>query len=98
MRVLVDFNEVYEGNLVWAIRRQTTVTQDEQPLSVGDWVELYDYDSTSCLGRVTAVTDQTIDCEIDLDTIEYARSDISLFQGVYESVGYFTPGQISQVA
>lgn len=98
MRVLVDFNEVYDGNFIWAVRGHNTVVQNEVALKVGDWVELYDYDGTSCLGRVVAMTEKTLDCEMALDTMEYATSDIPPFQGVYESVAYFTRGQISQAA
>jgi hypothetical protein len=84
MRVLVDFNEVHDDNLIWAPRSQNNVTQGELPLRIGTVVELYDYDGTSCLARVAAMTDQTIDCEIDWDTVEYVDSHISQSQ-VYET-------------
>ncbi len=96
MRVLVDFNEVYDDNFIWAVLRRNTVVQGESAIKVGDWVELYDYDGTSCLGRIVQMTDQTIDCEIDWDKVEYATSDIPPFQSAYEMVGYFTQGTISQ--
>lgn len=98
MKVLVDFNEVYDDKFIWAVVHRDTVTADERSLQLGDWVELYDYDGTSCLGRVVEITDQTIDCEIDWETVEYTTTDIPPFQGVWERVAYFTRGSVQQAS
>lgn len=90
MRVLTDFNEVYDERFVWAVVHRDTVTSGEDPVQVGDWVELYDYDGTSCLGRVVEMNDETIDCEIDFDSMEYSSSDIPTFQGNYAAAAYFS--------
>jgi len=94
MRVLVDFNEVYDDNFIWAVRDRSNFGPFER-LALNDWVELYDYDGTSCLGRVIALTDQTVDCEIDWETVEYITSEIPsfdpLFVGPVEPVSYLTP-------
>lgn len=92
MRVLVDFNEVYDDKFVWAVVRRDTVAYQERPHQLGDWVELYDHDGTSCLGQIVEMTDQTIDCEIDWATFEYMITDIPLFQGDYQPVTFFTQG------
>lgn len=96
MRVLVDFNEVYDDNLIWAVYRPSTVTKGED-VQVGDWVELYDYDGTSCLGLVMEKGDSTIDCKIDWDTVEYVTTEVSPFHSLYdESVGYLFPGYLAK--
>ena len=77
MRVLADFNEVYEERYVWAIVPTIdTVAPEGHFPRIGEWVELYDYDGTSCLGMVKDCTEDTIDCEIDWDTVRYSTQDV----------------------
>lgn len=95
MRVLADFNEIYDEKFIWALRRRDTLVAGEEP-RVGELVELYDHDGTTCFGWITEVTDLTIDCVLDWDSFQYTTVDIPADQTVYERAGSLTKGEIQQ--
>lgn len=80
--VLVDFNEVYDDDYVWAVIRDQVPSAS---IEEGVWVRLYDIDGAACLGIVTHKGGRTIDCKIDWSTWSDSSGDFS-FYGSYQFV------------
>lgn len=100
MRISADFNEIYEHRYIWAaLPSNNVVFEGGSVLSgpeIGDWVELFDYDGTSCLARVIGRGGQTIDCEVEWDSFQTVTTEVpGDLNRVYQSPPFTYRGETS---
>jgi hypothetical protein len=66
IRLWADFNELSDTK-IWTSLRRAGFLPEGRP-SIGEWVELWDYDGDTCLGMVTSIEYPIVHLEVDLDT------------------------------
>jgi hypothetical protein len=66
IRLWADFNELSDTQ-IWTSLRRAGFLPEDRP-KIGEWVELWDYDGDTCLGRVTSIQHPIVHLEVDLDS------------------------------
>jgi len=94
IRLWADFNELSDTKIWTSLRRAGFLPQGRP--SIGEWVELWDYDGDTCLAVVRSIEHPIVHLEVDLDTWvdgQLVQAEIPLTFGRPSYTQQTRPGQ-----